>query len=113
MSTELKQSEVSRLREACQCLYLAVDATIADDVKAKAEAVIAQLQNSRATPPTPASTTPEPLHFRHPADGEEVERVKCEVLDCNESQSCFHYCHEHHIAICRPASPLTVPTEEK
>lgn len=67
--------------------------------------------------PAPASLTvpAKPLHFRHPADGEEVERVKCEVLDCNESQSCFHYCHEHHITICnpfvdfQPDPPATVP----
>lgn len=70
--------------------------------------------NTRALLPV-RTTPPGPLHFRHPADGEEVEQVKCEVLDCNESQSCFHYCHEHHIAICRtrekigPASPITVP----
>lgn len=49
---------------------------------------------------TPVSA--EPKHFPSSADGEEVEQVKCEVFDCNEPRTCFHYCGEHHRAICNP-----------
>jgi len=35
------------LRKACQCLYLAVDAEIADEVKQRAEAVLADLAGSQ------------------------------------------------------------------
>lgn len=41
-------------------------------------------------------------HLRAVPVDEEPVLVKCEVSDCNEPQSCFHYCHEHHKSICTP-----------
>lgn len=38
--------------------------------------------------------------FRTSPEGEEPRQVKCEVYDCNEPQSCFHYCQGHHKDIC-------------
>lgn len=61
MTSELKESEISQLRRACECLYLEVPAPIADDVKAKAEAVIAIIQ-------------------RHMAEGDEEKVIKAAAL---------------------------------
>lgn len=38
------EAAINNLRAACHCLYLEVHASIADDVKSKAEAVIAELE---------------------------------------------------------------------
>ena len=43
------ENAVSELRKACQCLYLAVDESIADYIKGKAESVIKLVA---PTPPT-------------------------------------------------------------
>lgn len=40
-------AEIEALQRACNCLYIAVDATIADDVKAKADAVIDLVRRQR------------------------------------------------------------------
>lgn len=50
----------------------------------------------------PATDAPSCYGIRPTPIGESPEMVKCEVLDCNDSQICFHYCQEHHFAICKP-----------
>lgn len=56
MTTELKESEISALRRACACLFLAVQEDIARDVQGKAEAVITLLQDTRTRSPVADET---------------------------------------------------------
>lgn len=70
------------------------------------EAVAEQLVQMMRLPVQPAA-----LHYRIAPMDEMPEQVKCEVLDCNEPQNCFHYCTEHHQSICRPAAASTEAQE--